>query len=207
MTSQQKYLFISDWQDPRIADEVYESDDDHLRENDDVDFYRLMVRGETVGYFPPMTAVHVQRGIYGSVLHEYYLPPRKYWEELEYRYNKMLPAEMVYHMQKDITELARNFHLEVLNPDIIEKPIDWMRERRPNAGERQRIQEDYTDQRGSWEILDIAHRERDWWHKYDEGPTSVLPAGCVWRMPAPRLPEKRVAASLLNNADDVGLKP
>ena len=170
MTSQQKYLFISDWQDPRIADEIYESDDDHLRENDDVDFYRLMVRGETVGYFPPMTAVHVQRGVYGSVLYEYYLPPMKYWEELEYRYNKMLPDEMEYRMQQDITHLAWDFSLYVA-----EAP-NWK-----------------SFKTEHWEVLDSKQGiEWNYWHLLTENPGSRV----VYRMCAPRLPEKRRAKQM-----------
>jgi hypothetical protein len=96
--NEEKYLLIPDWQDQRLAEELYDRDNEQLKRNGDLDFFRLMVRTETGGYFPPMTAVHVQRGVYGSVLYEYYLPPMKYWEELEYRYNKMLPDEMEYRM-------------------------------------------------------------------------------------------------------------
>jgi hypothetical protein len=32
---------------------LYDRDDEQLKRTGDLDFYRLMVRGETVGYFPP----------------------------------------------------------------------------------------------------------------------------------------------------------
>jgi len=198
-SSKEKYLSIPEWQDQRITKEVHDSDRAHFRDNGGADFYRLMVRGEEVGYFPPMTAVHVMRDVFGTITREYYLPPRKYWEELEYRYNKMLPDEMVYHMQKDIMELAGLFHIELIM--TADGQCDDPRYKDVYRETDDYDEDDvYADQQGSWEILDIVHRERDWWHKFDEGPTSVLPAGCIWRMPAPRLPEKRRVKMLVVGA-------
>ncbi len=190
----EKYLHISIEADPHIVAQVIDNDRAYFRDYGGADFYRLMVRGETVGYFPPMTAVHVMRNVYGNITREYYLPPKKYWEELEYRYNKMLPDEMVYHMQKEIEHLAGLFHIELIMT-VDGQRVDPRYKDVYHETDDYDEDDEYSDQRGSWEILDIVYRERDWWHKYDEGPTSVLPAGCVWRMPAPRLPEKRVPAS------------
>jgi hypothetical protein len=71
---------------------------------DEIDYFRLMVRGETYGYFPPMTVVHVAIGDDCEWIREYFYPPRSLWRELENKYGKMNSDEIVASLETEYTD-------------------------------------------------------------------------------------------------------
>jgi hypothetical protein len=88
--------------DERVEYEAELEDYNFFRTHPNEDWYiRIMHRGETFGYFPPLSAVFVVKQESGAFYRDYLYPPKKAWRELEQRYGKMLHDEMLYHLEKD----------------------------------------------------------------------------------------------------------
>lgn len=98
---------------------------------DKTDYFRLMVHGETYGYFPAMTIVHVTVGNDRAWIRDYFYPPRSLWRELENKYGNMNSDEIMASLEKEFADAL----IQIPHPKMNHNDVEVWEIEAPNSVE------------------------------------------------------------------------